>query len=145
MQDQAVIVDLNKLIFTFGPVRATGYAPGEAVKIAPPGKAYESEECSHGVVVVVKKYNTKRTITLNIHQGSAANGQLLAILNASKAAGAKTYPMLIQNLLGQDQFSSPQALIMGEPEIGWSDSPSHRAWEFEAYGGKLEDGIYNLA
>ena len=127
-------LDLQKVNLSIGHVTVTGLSrEDQSITVQDEeGAEVEFVVGTHGHIVAVRKHSLDRLlITFRVSQGSAVNEQLNLMLQQSRAAGVKSWPVQLKNLLGAEVISSPQGVLRGMPQIGFGTTANAMEWMVE--------------
>lgn len=123
--------DPQKVIVTFGPIIATGYADGTFISVERNGNMFEKVRGADGGVDRVNKNAFDFGVTLTLKQTSPTNNALSAMMTADQLTNAGIVPLLVKDLLGNTIFAAPQAWIAKEPTMEDGSDLGTREWLFE--------------
>lgn len=122
--------DLDRVIFTLGPIVVDGFAEGEGFSISTE-PTFSSKVGSDGKVTRSKTLNRMATIELKLMQSSATNDQLSAlhILDRDAPNGAGVVPLFIRDGSGRARYKAAEAWIESAPaDVSFTNEADVRTW-----------------
>jgi hypothetical protein len=131
MSNNTHTFDINRFVFTFGTVVASGFAPGTFVTIDFVAPLFVETQGTDGEVCRVLRNKYMAKINLSLMQSSHVNDMLTAIL-AADVAGNIPVPLFITDNLGTYKGTATQCWISKQPKVEFGDETKTREWEITA-------------
>lgn len=129
----------EKVIIALGNHVMTGYADDSFVNVEPSGDGTTMKTGCDGSVnrsiSPVKAY----TIKLALQQNSPTNSFLMRMYETDQSEGTGMFPIIIKDLMGNEQFSTDQAWITKTAPWGRGKESTNREWELACGTGKFVD------
>lgn len=120
----------GKVIMTFGPIIATGFADGTFITITRSGDLFEKKKGADGSVERVHKSAFDFEVALTLLQSSLSNDLLSGVVAADEVDGSGVHPLTIKDLSGTTLFFAEQAWIQKDPDDEFGDTTGNREWMF---------------
>lgn len=121
---------------TIGDFRVTGWAPDDAINLAPKSDLWESEASADGSHVSRSRVNDPRwDATLKVRRGTAAYRLLVEALQeqltAADSGAVPALPFQVYDPISGDKIVERAALFMRYPDLPFSKSASDAEFTLE--------------
>ena len=143
---------MDKTVRTFDPAQVkitlalpssatvlSGYADGTFVKITRSGDAFEKKKGADGTVDRINKNAYDFEVEITLKQTSPYNAILAGILAGDQVSNEGVFPLTVADQSGPaaapSTFFAPQAWIVKDPEVSYSDSLQNYTWKFATGAG----------
>lgn len=115
-----------------GGVSIDGFADGTHINIELDGEGTQVRRGNTGTVARSMTASRTCTVTLTLLQGSSGNRRLNALWAADQISKSGIFPILIENLTGDELFVSSQAWIIKPAAQGLAATVETRQWRLTA-------------
>lgn len=122
----------DAVIVSAGGVVLDGFADGTHVNIELDGDGTQVRRGNDGSVARSMSASRTVTITLMVWQGSQANRVLNGLWVADQVTKQGVFPILIENLTGDELFASSQTWVIKPAAQGLAQNVETRDWRLTA-------------
>lgn len=120
--------DPKKTQVIFGPVIFSGFAEDSMVSIEPEEQLYDAVVGMDGETQRIAKNNRNYTAKIKLLATSPSHKQMLALVLAGGILQNDTYPFTLRSQATSEQFSSPAAFVLKDPQVEMSGAGDAREW-----------------
>lgn len=127
------------IIFTFGGILISGYAPDTFITATRNSDAFTLQVGAGGQTCRSRSQDKSGTITVSLMQSSPTNDVLSALADIDEKTGSGLGAVLIKDVNGTTVISAENAWIKKKPEAPFAKEASIREWVIET--GELDHFI----